>query len=111
MARNDPEYYVPDRDWLIEALDAALADVGGLDGLGGLDELAAQEAAAWAEVRMLGATGADAPRVALIGYVFPLRHGQIARLELPDSGLDPLDADRLIEFIQSLVIPERMDRP
>jgi len=50
-------------------------------------------------------------RTALIAYPFPLRHGQLARLELPNSGLDPLDADRLIEFIRALTIPERMDRP
>jgi len=55
--------------------------------------------------------GSIAQRPALIAYPFPLRHGQMARLELPDSGLDQLDADRLIEFIQALVIPERMDRP
>lgn len=42
MARNDPERYVPDRDWLIEALDAALADVGGLDGLTPLADLTDQ---------------------------------------------------------------------
>jgi len=71
-------------------------------------------------VKPAPATGGNARDTASIAYPFPLQHGTdpfplqhgtVASLHLPRGGLDPRDADRLIEFIRALTIPERMDRP
>lgn len=40
----------------------------------------------------------------LIAYPFPIH--EMGKLHLPDEGLDPADAERLIEFVRSITIPE-----
>ena len=41
----------------------------------------------------------------LIAYPFVVCDGTRGTLTLPAEGLDPHDADRLIEFVRSLTIP------
>lgn len=53
----------------------------------------------------------DDPARRLLAFPFPLRNGLTARLELPEGGLDPVDALRLIGFVRSLTILEETDRP
>lgn len=46
---------------------------------------------------------------AMMAYPFPLRDGTLGKLDLPASGLDPRDAERLIEFVRSITIPHNED--